>query len=285
MLTNEQFDQTRRLALRLAGIELFERHREVLERRIRRLGIQDRAAFDTLLNAADKGDTRAGRQLIGLLTTHFTGFFRHPRHFGLAAEHAVWTVQHRGTARLWSAAAATGEEPYSLAMALIDIFQAHNPPVTILATDIDEDALAAARQGEYAEPALTRLDADHRMRFFSQTEDARRWRISQAARDLVEFRVLNLTDSAWPFEGPFDMVFCRNVLMYLDASHRCSVLERMASVLAPDGVLILDPTEHLGKAGHLFAHRADGIYSSRPRSCGQRELVSAAATWTKGWHS
>jgi chemotaxis protein methyltransferase CheR len=153
MMTNEQFDRTRRLALRLAGIELFERHREVLARRIRRLGIHDTAGFDTLLNAADEGDTRAGQQLIGLLTTHFTGFFRHPRHFGVAAEHARWAVHRRGTARLWSAAAATGEEPYSLAMALIDIFQRKNPPVTILATDIDGDALAVARQGEYAEPA------------------------------------------------------------------------------------------------------------------------------------
>ena len=272
MLTNEQFDQTRRLALRLAGIKLFERHREVLERRMRRLGIHDRAGVDALLNAADGGDTHAGRQLIGLLTTHFTGFFRHPRHFDLAAEHALWAVHRRGTARLWSAAAATGEEAYSLAMALIDIFQRNNPPVTILATDIDEDALAVARHGEYGELSLSRLEADHRTRFFSQTGDARHWRISQAARGLVEFRMLNLTDSAWPVEGSFDVVFCRNVLMYLEACHRYAVLERMASVLAPDGVLILDPTEYLGKAGHLFAHRDDGIYSSRPRSRGRQEL-------------
>jgi chemotaxis protein methyltransferase CheR len=157
---------------------------------------------------------------------------------------------------------------------LIDIFQHHNPPVTVLATDIDEDALAVARQGEYAEPALSRLEAHHRTRFFSQTGDTRHWRIGQAARDLVEFRVLNLTDSTWPLEGPFDVVFCRNVLMYLEACHRYAVLERMASMLAPDGVLMLDPTEHLGKAGHLFVHRADGTYSSRPTSRGHRELVS-----------
>ena len=202
MLTNEQFDQTRRLALRLAGIELFERHREVLERRIAGSG----STTGRLRYAAQRGRggrPRAGRQLIGLLTTHFTGFFRHPRHFDIAAEHALWAVHRRGTARLWSAAAATGEEPYSLAMALIDIFRRNNPPVTILASDIDEDALAVARQGEYAEPALSRLEADHRTRFFNQTADRRHWRISQAARDLVEFRVLNLTDAAWPLDGPF----------------------------------------------------------------------------------
>jgi chemotaxis protein methyltransferase CheR len=276
MLTNEQFDQTRRLALRLAGIKLFERHREVLERKIRRLAIHDRAGFDRLLSAADKGDTHAGRQLIGLLTTHFTGFFRHPRHFDLAAEHALWAVHRRGTARLWSAAAATGEEPYSLAMALIDVFQRNNPPVTILATDIDEDALGVARHGEYGQSALREIEPERRARYFSAAAGPGRSRIVAEARDLVEFRVLNLTDSAWPLEELFDVVLCRNVLMYLEACHRYAVLERMASVLAPDGILILDPTEHLGKAAHLFAHGADGIYSSRPRSCCRRELAFAA---------
>jgi chemotaxis protein methyltransferase CheR len=278
MLTNEQFGRTRRLALRLVGIELFERHREVLARRLGRLGIHDNAGFDRLLNAVDEGDTQAGQQLIGLLTTNFTGFFRHRRHFDLAAEHALWAVHRRGAARLWSAAAATGEEPYSLAMALIDVFQRPRPPVSILATDIDDGALANARRAEYAEPAVSRLESDYRRRFFNQTEDTRHWCISQAVRDLVEFRLLNLTDSDWPLEGPFDVVFCRNVLMYLEARHRCAVLERMASMLAPDGILILDPTEHLGQAAHLFADKADGVYSNRPGSCGRHETVSGGRT-------
>jgi len=266
MLTGEQFERTRQLALRLAGIELLERHREVLGRRSRRLGIHDGAGFEALLNRADDDDPTAIRQFVGLLTTNFSGFFRHPRHFELAAEHALWAVHRRGAARLWSAAAATGEEPYSLAMALIEVFQRHDPPVTILATDIDEDALAIARQGEYAEPALSALATGHRTRFFSQATNARHWRISQTVRDLVEYRELNLADLVWPIAGPFDVVFCRNVLMYLDASHRYAVLERMASVLAPDGMLILDPTEHLGKADHLFAPGTNGVYLGRQAS-------------------
>ena len=114
----------------------------------------DPGGFEALLHAAEDGDQRAGRQLIGLLTTNFTGFFRHPWHFDIAAEHALRAVHRRGAARLWSAAAATGEEPYSLAMALIDIFRCDNPPVTILATDVDDDALAVARRGEYDERAV-----------------------------------------------------------------------------------------------------------------------------------
>lgn len=266
MLNREQFERTRQLALRLAGIELFERHHAVIARRSRRLGIHDGTAFDALLKAAEAGETRAGRQLIGLLTTNFSGFFRHPRHFELAAEHALWAVHRRGSARMWSAAAATGEEPYSLAMALIEVFQRKDPPITILATDIDEDALAIARRGEYAEPALSALATGHRTRFFSPATKARHGRINQAIRDWVEVRGLNLTDLVWPIAGPFDVVFCRNVLMYLEANHRYAVLERIASVLAPDGMLIIDPTEHLGKAGHLFAPGTNGVYASRSPS-------------------
>ena len=260
----EQFERIRRLALQLAGIELFERHRDIVARRSRRFGIHDASGLDTLLDAADNGDADASRRLISLLTTNFTSFFRHPHHFDLAAEHALWTVHRRGTARLWSAAAATGEEPYSLAMSVIDVFQRDDPSVTILATDVDEDALAVARRGEYGELALSTLTAEHRGRYFSQAADAGRWRITQAARDLVEFRALNLTDVAWPVAGPFDVVFCRNVLLYLETGHRYSVLERIASLLAPDGVLALDPAEHLGRAGHLFVTRTNGVYSRRP---------------------
>ena len=154
MLTDQQFDRTRRLALRLTGINLFERHRELLDRRSRRLGMTDPGSFEALLHAAEDGDQRAGRQLIGLLTTNFTGFFRHPWHFQFAAEHALRAAQRRGVARLWSAAAATGEEPYSLAMALIELFRCDNPPVSILATDVDAEALAVARRGEYDERAV-----------------------------------------------------------------------------------------------------------------------------------
>ena len=89
-------------------------------------------------------------------------------------------------------------------------------------------------------------------RFFGETARRRRWSIAPAVRRLVEFRALNLVGAAWPVEGPFDVIFCRNVLMYLEACHRYAVLERMASLLAPDGLLMLDPAEHLGKAAHLF---------------------------------
>jgi chemotaxis protein methyltransferase CheR len=149
-------------------------------------------------------------------------------------------------------------------MALTDSFRSEESKVTILATDIDVEALAVARRGEYSIRALGGLNADRLERFFTQTT-ANHWSIKPTARRLVEFGKLNLVDVGWlNIEGPFDLIFCRNVLMYLEASYRYSVVERLASLLAPDGLLILDPTEHLGKAGHFFAPApVDGVYSRR----------------------
>ena len=277
MLTSQQFDRTRRLALSLAGIELAERHRELLARRGRRLGILDSAGLDSLLDSVEEGEITAEQKLLCLLTTKFTGFLRHPHQFNIAAEHALRTASRRGRARLWSAAAATGEEPYTLAMALIETFRRDDPPASIVATDLDPEALAVAQQGEYSEAAFQPLGPARRERFLSETNTARRWAITPAVRRLVEFRALNLVGSAWPVEGPLDVIFCRNVLMYLETRHRCAVLERMASLLAPDGLLMIDPTEYLGKAGHFFAPAGDGVYSRRPAVCPPGSMPGASA--------
>jgi chemotaxis protein methyltransferase CheR len=267
ILSDQQFDQTKRLALSLAGIELVERHRELLARRTQRLGIPNSGGLDALLDAVEAGETAARQKFLCLLTTKFTGFFRHPRQFAIAAEHALRAAEHRGQARLWSAAAATGEEPYSLAMALIEVSQRDDPPASILATDVDVDALAVAQRGEYGAAALRGLETARRERFLDETGVPGRWTIVSAVRRLVEFRPLNLASEVWTVEGVFDVIFCRNVLMYLEACHRYAVLERMASLLAPDGLLMLDPAEHLGKAGHLFVPGADAAYRRRRGSC------------------
>jgi len=273
ILTDEQFDRARRLALGLAGIELFDRHRQVLGRRSERLVTY--GAFETLLGAAEDGEPAARRDLIELLTTKVTGFFRHPWHFDLAAEHALWAAHRRGRARVWSAAAATGEEPYSLAMALIDVFRRDDPAVTLLATDIDETALAVARNAEYREAALAALPPAYRARFVGEPAAGGRRGLAPAVRRLVEFRRLNLADVMWPIDGPLDVVVCRNVLMYLEAGHRYAALERIASLLAPGSLLLLDPSEHLGGAAPLFVSRGNGAYARRAAAGAPRSHRSA----------
>lgn len=273
MLTDGQFDRARRLAAQLAGIELFERHREVLHRRGCRIAGAVAGSFDALLSALERGDPAAGRQFVELITTKFTGFFRHPRQFEVAAEHARLAAQRRGAARLWSAGAATGEEPYSVAMTLIEVFQRENLPATILATDINEGSLAKARQGDYRAAALSEMNLNRRERFFTASDRSGRWRIAESVRRLVDFQSLNLVDPVWPMEGSFDVILCRNVLMYLSASHRHAVAERLAAMLAPGGVLILDPAEHLGAAEPLFGRGVGGVYPARASSPHPRAAV------------
>jgi chemotaxis protein methyltransferase CheR len=273
MLSDRQFNRAKRLALSLAGIELVERHRELLARRSRRLGIPDSAGLVGLFDAVEAGEAVAKKKFLCLLTTKFTGFFRHPRQFDIAAQHAFRAAEHRGQARLWCAAAATGEEPYSLAMALIEASQRDDPPASILATDLDVDALAVAQRGEYGAVALRGFPPARRERFLHPAEGPRRWVVVPTVRRLVQFRPLNLISEIWTVEGEFDVILCRNVLMYLEACYRYAVLERIATLLAPGGLLMLDPAEHLGKAGHLFTPEAEAVYRRRGTASPRRNAI------------
>jgi chemotaxis protein methyltransferase CheR len=213
------------------------------------------------LDAAEEGEPAATRRLLALLTTKFTGFFRHPVQLNRAAEHVLRTAREDGNARVWSAAAASGEEPYSLAITLLEISGQDAPPLRVVATDVDADALEIALRGEYNEAAMAAIQPELGQRFFSETEIAGRWKVRNAVRTLVAFSLLNLVSEEWPIEGPFAVILCRNVLMYLEPSRRVAVLTRMAGLLRRDGLLILDPTEHLGPAAGLFTPGVDSIYS------------------------
>jgi len=300
MISPQQFERVQRLALKLEGIELVARHHLLLERRSKRIWIHSTSGFEALLDAVTAGKADATQAFLGLLTTTFTSFFRHPQHFELAAKQAVRAVQHRGQARLWSAGSATGEEPYSLAMTLIEAFDDDAPPASVLATDIHAESLEFARRGIYGDAAVRALAVSRREQFFEKTEAGDKWSITTAAQRLVAFRELNLVQvelsdlttlvnnstatqqelkdvkikHAAPSpkprrsipasaEGLFDVIFCRNVLMYLEACYRYSVLESMAALLASDGLLMLDPAEHLGKASHLFNEKGSGVYTRR----------------------
>lgn len=272
MLTEVQFDRTRRLAAHLAGIALAGRHRELLAHRGRRLGLPDEGSLNRLLDAAETGDAAATRTLLRLLTTPFTGFFRHPAHFDRAAAHALEAAGRRGTARVWSAAAATGEEPWSLAITLLERAATQPPRVSVLATDIDAHALTLAERGEYGAAAMQAVSRERRDRFFVPLDNGR-WGVAPGVRALVTFGPLNLADPGWSVEGPFDVIFCRNVLMYLEAGRRQAVLERLASRLAPDGLLLLDPTEHPGRAGVRVVPAGGGAYRLAPAAAvAEREI-------------
>ncbi len=263
MITLEQFELLKLLALCLAGIEILDRHRQLLEAKCRRLGINSTIELAILISAANQGDSAACQRLIVLFTTAHTSFFRIPWHFDIAAEHALWAVHKTGHARFWSAATATGEEPYSLAIALLNIFRRDDPPVAILATDINPDSLAFAERGVYPESALAALPPSARALFSGNSNLSGSQKVSAAVQRLVTFQTLNLNGPAWPVNGPFEVIFCRNVLMYFTVDRRDQAVRRFASLLAPGGLLILDPAEHLGAYRHLFSQGKESIYTLR----------------------
>ena len=260
-MTSEQFELISHLALELTGIEILDRHRHLLDRKCSWLGIEKRTDLSELLGRANEGDRTACQHLIVLLTTSHTSFYRVPWHFDIAAEQALWAVHKKGHARFWSAAAATGEEPYSLAIALLNIFRRDDPSATILATDINPDSLAFAQRGVYGEPALAALPPSARSHFPDDSTASGPRRVSKAVQRLVTFQALNLNATTWPINGPFDVIFCRNVLMYFKADLRDIAVRRFASLLVPGGLLILDPAEHLGRTGHLFSKGKESIYT------------------------
>jgi chemotaxis protein methyltransferase CheR len=184
-------------------------------------------------------------------TTNLTAFFREAHHFDyLASEVLTSPVSASNRARrlrIWSAGCSTGEEPYSIAMTvLVHLPSASSWDVRILATDLDSDVLDRARSGIYAIERVESLLAERRHRWFlrGKRERAQQVRVRDEARRLVTFRHLNLMHP-WPMQGPFDVIFCRNVVIYFDKEDQRRLFARMAELLPPGGHLLLGHSETL----------------------------------------
>jgi chemotaxis protein methyltransferase CheR len=282
MLSAAQFDRIRSLALRLAGIEMTERHQGWLERRGPGVGRGSVWDWDALLDAAERGDPVGRGCFIERVTTRYTRFFRNPDQLSAAAVHAEHAVRRRGSARLWSAGTSTGEEAYSLAWVTRDADRDGDGGVVVLATDIDEGALAFASAGRYSTAALEDVEPAVRAGLFESTERADFMQVAPEVKRRVEFRRLNLADLVWPVIGLFDVIFCRNVLMYFDPSYRYAVLERLASHLAPEALLVLDPAEHLGRAAPHFQPQGRGLWRRRSAAGLRWVPVETGAALEKG---
>ena len=163
---------------------------------------------------------------------------------------------------LWCSAASTGEEPYSMAMTMVELFNSWTPPVKILATDLDTGVLAKAEAGIYADERVEKLSPERVKRFFQRGSGANAGsvRVRPELRSLVTFRRLNLLDAAWPMRGPFDAIFCRNVMIYFDKPTQLKVLEKFVPLLRQDGLLFAGHSESFHNAAHLFRLRGKTVY-------------------------
>lgn len=236
-----------------AGIALSDSKRELvygrLARRLRALRCDSFASYLACLEDEASPEWEA---FTNALTTNLTAFFREKHHFDMLAEHLH--ASKAGVQRIWSAAASTGEEAYSIAMTVAQSMRRTSDDVRILATDIDTNVLAVGERGVYPLERLDAIPADLRQRFFLRGTGHNEGlaRVSARLRQMVRFRRLNLLASAWPMRQRFDVVFCRNVLIYFDKETQRALLRRMAQHIAPGGLLFIGHSESLNTERELF---------------------------------
>jgi chemotaxis protein methyltransferase CheR len=257
--TEADFDRVRRLIHRQAGISLSAAKQDMVYSRLaRRLRATGAKTFNAYLDRLEKGDRAEWEHFINSLTTNLTSFFREPHHFPILAEHLKKRVgQH--PLRVWCCAASTGEEPYSIAMTLAEALPA-GQSAQIVASDIDTGVLATAGAGIYAPDRVERMDPDRLRRFFDKSPGGDRFTAKAELRRMIAFQRLNLLDPSWSVRGPFDVIFCRNVMIYFDKPTQHVILKRFAPLLQPDGLLIAGHSESFLHAADVFRSIGKTVY-------------------------
>jgi len=221
-----------------------------------------------LVAAARNGNAELNEQIVDALTTNETSFFRDPRVFdALRSQVLPELVAARASARrlvIWCGAASSGQESYSLVMMMREDFPSLDRwQVRFVASDLSPTMIARAREGRYAQIEVNRgLPPGLLSRYF--VREGTGWRISHEIRSAVDFQVGNLTGS-WPVAAPVDLVMLRNVLIYFDLETKRRILDRVRSVLAPDGFLVLGAAETTMGVHDGFERVAGGAGVYRPR--------------------
>lgn len=265
--TDADFDCIRQLVSKHTGISLSDKKRHLvygrLRKRLKALGLRQFRDYCELLSS---GNTSEVEQFINSMTTNLTSFFREGHHFDYIANKLVPTLMENnrthGRIRLMSAGCSTGEEPYSLAMTLCEAIEdIDNYDVRILATDLDSNVLQTAANGIYPLKNIEGLDKQRIHRWFLRGKKQQNGnvRVSPVLRKMVTFKQLNLMQ-AWPMNGPFDIIFCRNVVIYFDKPTQRVLFERFANLMQPGAHLFIGHSENIHNMPDRFRLIGKSIY-------------------------
>lgn len=267
--TTRDFERIRSLVTLHTGISMTEAKQELvysrLSRRLRQLGI---SSFDQYCSMVEAGEGGEVTQFVNAITTNLTAFFREGHHFDHLAEKALPSIAAAArskTIRIWSAGCSTGEEPYSIAMVVKDFLRERRGwDVKILATDIDSNVLETARSGVYPEERIASLPAAVLQTGFRRGVggNAGFVRVLRELQDMISFRQLNLMDS-WPMQHRFDIIFCRNVVIYFSKQNQRILFDRFANALAPGGLLYVGHSESLYNMSSRFELTGKTVYVRR----------------------
>ena len=265
---NEDFEALRKLVKDITGINLSDQKRELvygrLARRLRALHLRTFAEYRDLL-ASDGG--REIGELCNAITTNLTSFFRESHHFDYLREQVLQPLAaaHRAgqrRVRIWSAGCSTGEEAYSLAMTVVESFpDLRTWDVKILATDLDSDVLAKAQRGVYTADRVRSMAPQRLSRFFVEKRgrEGPQYEVSRELASLITFKQLNLMHSL-PMKGPFEAIFCRNVVIYFDKDTQRELFSRVAQIQRPGDLLFLGHSESLFKVSESYTPIGKTVY-------------------------
>ena len=262
--TNADFARVQGLIYKRAGISLHDgKHAMVYSRLSRRLRETGHDSFNDYLSWLESNDGPEWQEFVNALTTNLTAFFREQHHFEIFASH-LRSKPAGSSWKVWCNAASTGEEPYSIVMTACEAL-GNNPPFKLIASDIDSKVLATAGNGVYRIDSMKGMSQERLQRFFlkGKASNAGMVRVKPELRRLIDFMSVNLIRDDWPFKEPFDVVFCRNVMIYFDAATQRRVLEKIHRVLKPGGLLFVGHAENFSESKDLFVLRGKTVYERR----------------------
>ena len=268
VFTLADFERVRKLIYEHAGISLSTAKQDMvysrLARRLRETRLKSFGEYLALLERGDKGEWE---KFVNSLTTNLTSFFREPHHFPILAEQ-LKKLQVKPSIKIWCCASSTGEEPYSIAMTVVETFNSFNVPVSILATDLDTNVLATAATGTYARDRVERLSPERLNRFFAKVPASQdgAFAVRPELRRLITFQRLNLLEPNWSVRGPLDALFCRNVMIYFDKPTQYKILKRFAPLMDNGGLLFAGHSESFLHAADLFRSQGKTVYELATRA-------------------
>lgn len=268
-LTDRDFNHLRQLVTRETGIVITDAKRQMiygrLSRRLRILGIDNFTEYCRLLEDKAAGELTA---FINAITTNLTSFFRESHHFSYLQGTVVPELLKKNAAsrriRIWSAGCSTGEEPYSIALAMREVLPDDGWDCRILATDIDTDVLSKGERGVYSAERVAGISDDRLRAWFARGSGSNQGfvRASPQLREMITFRQLNLMGD-WPVKGPIDVLFCRNVVIYFDKETQRRIFNKYAEIMSEGATLFIGHSESLFKVTDRFELIGQTIYRKK----------------------
>ena len=268
-LSEKLFTDFRRIIYQESGINCTDIKKALMQarlmKRIRELKLGEyEDYYDYLLENYDTEKVN----LINCITTNKTDFFREPAHFGYLAETIIpaYANSKKKTIRIWSAGCSTGEEPYSIAITVLEACRrGYSPDIKILATDIDTVVLNKAEQGVFKGEVVDDIDMETLKKYFyrGRGENEGLFKIKEPVRKIVYFRRLNLLGQSFPMKGKFDIIFCRNVIIYFDKESQKRLFENFYRYLDDDGFLFVGHSETLTGITDKFTFLRNTIYKKK----------------------